>query len=1197
VDPALHELIRWASTDELAITIRLDGAVVPPPARLIARFGDVATIRVPGSAVAQLRTQVLSAKAPFRLGAPEEPERHVEDQAPDPTVLPHGRGGRGVLVGVIDWGLDFAHPEFQDDAGRLRIECIWDQRGGPGPLPYGYGAVYRQAELEAALHAEDPYAALGYDPRDSDVEGDGTHGTHVASLAVGRTVGTAPEARLAFVHLTTLSSQPGAALGDSVALLEALDFLARQAGDRPLVINTSMGQTAGPHDGTTLVEQAIDAFVRAGPRRYVVQSCGNYFERNTHAAGRLETGQIRTLTWVIGRGDQTPNVLEVWYPRGDRLQVAIEGPGGIGRVEVPPGDTVPLLIDGQCIGRAYHRLDEPNSGDHNPTFYLYPEAPHGRWRIHLRAEWVVDGHFHAWIERDSGCRPCQSRFAEHDVDPLSTTGTICNGYESIAVGAYGPRGGLPASFSSAGPTRDGRLRPDCLAPGVGVMGARSYRDGSTQPEYVAKSGTSMAAPYVAGIVASMVSVSPSTMSISEVRHLLHAASRPLEEGHDSNRAGYGILDADAAIEAARRGPQKGRVVWSAGEVVDQGLGLDSGPASAPTRRHLPASSGPDVDPDAPSRLERPTLADPVGPAAWARWFDQWVARPSQAPWGVTLPRGPVEVVLPGQVVVRRALGEGLLAERLVIVKAEYREGAWFAEAARADGIQRSLTLTEHGRLSADLCLLPPTEATLETAEDNLPAFVSRGTPPREGNDVSVLVCGEEAWREVYEQIQRARRSVDLCFWALAGDLELVRPPTDAMADPSRRRSHTLYAALFACRQRGVTVRILLWNYPLYATTTFADTLTRLAGAVGTFEVLYQSHPQLVGSWHQKTIVVDDDVAFVSGMNALSNDWDTTDHRPVDLRRAPFAMTAAERRAVALTPDHRLVNPPRHDYMVRVRGPLVFDVRANFVERWNQALADGARYREHCKPMPEQPVAHPGASGTVRGQIVRTLPAYGPVPAGRATIRDTYLRAIARARSYIYIENQYFRSLAIAEALADAMRRNPRLRVLIVVPPDHTTALDPGDRFQIASPSSYWTGRAFDLLKAVNTDFCAFFLQASYLQGGERRYVPVDLHAKLMIVDDDWYTVGSANLNDRSLEMDGELNIVVHHPTAESLRIQVMSQHLNAPCPANMGEATRMWFESATANYHAWQAGREPRSKVFSYSPAGPLLPLLPRLWV
>lgn len=370
----------------------------------------------------------------------------------------------------------------------------------------------------------------------------------------------------------------------------------------------------------------------------------------------------------------------------------------------------------------------------------------------------------------------------------------------------------------------------------------------------------------------------------------------------------------------------------------------------------------------------------------------------------------------------------------------------------------------------------------------------------------------------------------------------------------------------------------------------SDTYVRLSGSTGNFEVLYQSHPHTLGSWHQKTIIIDDSIVFLGGMNAKENDWDTDEHNGIEVRRAAFHMSASDRRSVARARDHTLTNPPRHDYMTLCMGPIVMDVAANFVERWNYSLSQRDVYYRHATRLPNPPrVAN---FSTVKAQITRTIPAYPPVPRGEKGIKDTYVKAIGLAKQYIYIEDQYFRSVGVAREIANAMNRNPQLHVIIVSPPDYLSTFEPGESYQIGTTSSYWTAAAFQEIRRSNPNFRMHFLQTTYIDArGNRVFLPIDLHAKIMIVDDVWYTIGSCNFNDRGFEFDGEMNVSVQHSSAGDLRKRVMGLHLGRPCPDAIGDAVALWNQHAEQNARAWAAGTAPVSKIFPYRQAGPLLPV------
>lgn len=578
MDPALQEVLREGGADEAvpAIVRLAPGQAPPPHLRVVARFGDIATVRVRRGDVGEAYASdaIASFKAIHWLmpepgedgesGMPspdEGPDERAEDQRRDaawPT-------GRGTVIAALDWGLDFTHPDFRHADGRTRLRALWDQGArydARHPNRYGYGRVFDRAEIDTALRSADPFASLGYEPRRTD-RGSGTHGTHVLGIAAGNGIGggpkgLAPEAELLFVHMGASAGHGGArSLTDSAAVLEGLDFVHRMAGQRPACINLSMGTHGGPHDGSTLVERGIDAFLVHRPGRYIVQSTGNYFSRRVHSAGRLAEGEHVALPMLVEADDTTPNDLELWYAGSDAFRVSVLGPDGVARASAALGQTALVIDAGQEIGRLYHRRRDPNNLDHQVMLRLDAPAAVGRWSLSVEAQHVVDGRWHAWIERDSRCAPCQSTFPADRAVRSTTTGSICNGQESIVVGAIDaaqPSRPL-GQFSSAGPTRDGRAKPDVVAPGVRVLSARSRPlDGSNAPLVTRMSGSSMAAPHVTGTLSLLCEVLGHAPCHRALRDLVRRSCRPHAAGDPlaSQRTGAGHLDTAAALRLAQQ---------------------------------------------------------------------------------------------------------------------------------------------------------------------------------------------------------------------------------------------------------------------------------------------------------------------------------------------------------------------------------------------------------------------------------------------------------------------------------------------------------------------------------------------------------------------------------------------------------------------------------------------------------------------
>jgi subtilisin family serine protease len=585
-DPALKELLLRKTGSLLGETAGEDPRVeqVPVVAKLkdpaapvdslevVAAFGPVVTGRVPMNRLAAVRQHqnVVSLKASLEI-VPElaysVPEIEATQEAMERRAGLDGLTGRGVIVGVVDWGCDFAHANFRDRDGRTRLLYLWDQRGGSqpdSPAPFAYGREFQRGRIDAALAEPDPYAALRYDPADADRDGSGAHGTCVLDIAAGNgrapgaSPGVAPDAELIFVHLKGDDTRPQDTLGDSVRLLEAVRYIVDRAGYRPVAINMSLGSTGGPHDASPLLVQGLDALLAEAAGRIVTMSAGNYYSAHLHSGGRLGTGEQVDLNWNVSPRNDEIAELEVWYSGTDAFVIELIDPRGRSLAQVPLGESRVVEEAGRIIASIHHRRHDPNNGDNQVDLFLWPDAMLGTWTTRLIGETVTDGRYHAWIERDDPAS--QSRFTPDCATPTHTTGTLCNGRRTIAVGAYDAREPSRAlgPFSSAGPSRDERTKPDCSAPGVGVRAARSSQPdlfGEREMDRLTiKSGTSMAAPHVTGLCALVFQAAGDVrLEADETSKIVIETSRsgpPFGED-DRPRYGAGRVDAAAAAAATR----------------------------------------------------------------------------------------------------------------------------------------------------------------------------------------------------------------------------------------------------------------------------------------------------------------------------------------------------------------------------------------------------------------------------------------------------------------------------------------------------------------------------------------------------------------------------------------------------------------------------------------------------------------------
>ncbi|GJM29135.1 MAG: hypothetical protein DHS20C17_17700 [Cyclobacteriaceae bacterium] len=573
MDPALQELIRsdLDQDDQVEVVVRLkDPRLLPKKLKMVTQFGNIVTCRIRRGDIKETYHSpwVKSFKASkyvvdeplLRYHSADRSETLLPVLSRQNSTLP---SGKGVVVGVIDWGIDFAHPNFRDADGGSRLLGLWDQSQTWDPMtqPYGYGRCYLKQEINQALASKQPYRALRYHPAKGDPRNTGAHGTHVMDIAAGNGsvgyMGVAPAADLVFVHLAAKGTGPLANLGDSVRILEAIDFVSRLANDRPLVINLSVGRHGGHHRGTSLVEQGMDRFLEQRRNTVICQSTGNYYKAQAHTSGIVRPGRAQEFFFWNDQADRTPNELEVWYPGSDQFIFELHHP------EIPvgwrcdPQQNTAIEINGLLVGKVYHRNTEPNTGLNHINLFLYPNAPAGRWQVRLFGKKITDGRYHAWIERDGACPGCQSRFLKKYTDPSHTTGTICNGFNTIAVGAVRElqHETRMAPFSSMGPTTDGRVKPDLVAPGVRIVAARSAPRTSQQggAGLTRMSGTSMAAPHVTGTVALMLETIRKPVEIHQIRNILLGSTDELSPtGNEKMRMGSGLLNLQNALKSVRK---------------------------------------------------------------------------------------------------------------------------------------------------------------------------------------------------------------------------------------------------------------------------------------------------------------------------------------------------------------------------------------------------------------------------------------------------------------------------------------------------------------------------------------------------------------------------------------------------------------------------------------------------------------------
>ncbi len=474
-----------------------------------------------------------------------------------------GYTGKGVVVGVVDLGIDVNHADFRDARGGSRILFLWDQTTGVSganhPAPYNYGTEWTKVQINAGLCTQ---------------VDTGGHGTSVAGIAAGngsatgngwpayRYVGMAPEADLVVVKCTLTD----------VAIIDGMNYIKSKAASlgKPCAINLSIGTHMGAHDGTDPVERAIDQIV--GPGVVVCTATGNSGTtdptRYVHAVWTLPAKNAQVTAGLgVSATRSNPFYMDIWYEGEDSIDLSVTTPNGYsvtrqtgqttgGYQSTPDGG---IWID-NASGGVY-----PYNGDRE-CMVVVQNAVSGAWSVTAIGRTIVSGgKCDAWIE--AGQNVFWSSYGTNagSCTVPSTSNSV------IAVGGYqtktqwtnpngtlqGWMGSLGAFYTAtgAGPTRDGRQRPELCVPSTRIACSLSTNFAANPDNIVedgvhlVQGGTSMASPHMTGAAALCLQRDP-TATASDVKNAVISTARgDLFTGQVPNECwGAGKLDVSAAID-------------------------------------------------------------------------------------------------------------------------------------------------------------------------------------------------------------------------------------------------------------------------------------------------------------------------------------------------------------------------------------------------------------------------------------------------------------------------------------------------------------------------------------------------------------------------------------------------------------------------------------------------------------------------
>lgn len=451
--------------------------------------------------------------------------------------------GKGVLIGVIDSGIEYANADFRQEDGATRIRFLWDQTvEGTPPEGYRIGSEFSAEQINEALQQPNRTMRLQKVPS-VDISG---HGTAVAGVAAGngrnsggRYQGTAPDAELIIVKL---GNPGGVGFPRTAELMQAVDYIVQKAEmlQMPVSVNISFGNTYGAHNGTSLPERFLDAAAQIG-RTLISVGTGNEGAEAGHTSGFVREGEETSVPLGV-QERQGAFSLQIWTDYTDVIGVTIKTPSGerVGPIREVMGTQ--RFLTGKTEILLYYGEPSPYSGLNEIFLEFLPVDDYvnsGEWNIILVPEQIVTGRFEMWLPASYTLNEGTAFFYPTEELTLTIPSTASR---VLTVAAYDADTMSYADFSGRGRKNQNNQKPDLAAPGVNVVSVQG------EEGYASFTGTSFAAPFASGGAALLMEWGITEKNDlflygEKAKAFLRRGARELP-GYDSwpnNQLGYGAL--------------------------------------------------------------------------------------------------------------------------------------------------------------------------------------------------------------------------------------------------------------------------------------------------------------------------------------------------------------------------------------------------------------------------------------------------------------------------------------------------------------------------------------------------------------------------------------------------------------------------------------------------------------------------------